>query len=62
MGFSRGMRWMGLVCAGCLVLSAAIPSPARLSLKSASVLVLDQISGQTLLEKQAGGGDSRAQD
>ena len=54
MGFSRGMRWMGLVCAGCLVLSAAIPSPARLSLKSASVLVLDQISGQTLLEKQAG--------
>ncbi len=54
MGFSRGMRWMGLVCAGGLVLSAAIPSPARLSLKSASVLVLDQISGQTLLEKQAG--------
>jgi D-alanyl-D-alanine endopeptidase (penicillin-binding protein 7) len=37
-----------------MVLSAAIPSPARLSLKSASVLVLDQVSGQTLLEKQAG--------
>ena len=54
MAFSRDMRWMGLVCAGFMVLSAAIPSPARLSLKSASVLVLDQMSGQALLEKQAG--------
>jgi len=54
MAFSRDMRWMGLVFAGFMVLSAAIPSPARLSLKSASVLVLDQMSGQALLEKQAG--------
>jgi D-alanyl-D-alanine endopeptidase (penicillin-binding protein 7) len=54
MGLNRGMRWMGLVVAGFAVLSAASPSPARLSLKSASVLVLDQVSGQTLLEKQAG--------
>jgi serine-type D-Ala-D-Ala endopeptidase (penicillin-binding protein 7) len=45
---------MGLVFAGFMVLGAAIPSPARLSLKSASVLVLDQMSGQALLEKQAG--------
>jgi len=54
MGLNRGMRWIGLVFAGLVVLSAATPSPARLSLKSASVLVLDQVSGQTLLEKQAG--------
>jgi serine-type D-Ala-D-Ala endopeptidase (penicillin-binding protein 7) len=54
MPLSRDMRWMGLVVAGFMVLSAAIPSPARLSLKSASVLVLDQMSGQALLEKQAG--------
>ncbi|MDR3683318.1 MAG: serine hydrolase [Geothrix sp.] len=53
MGFSRGMRWMGLVCAGFGVLTAASPSPARLSLKSASVLVLDQLTGQALVEKQA---------
>lgn len=54
MELNRSMRWMGLVFAGFVVLSAAVPSPARLSLKSASVLVLDQVSGQTLLEKQAG--------
>ena len=54
MELNRGARWMGLVFAGFMVLTAAVPSPARLSLKSASVLVLDQVSGQTLLEKQAG--------
>ena len=54
MKLNRGMRRMGLVFAGFVALSAAVPSPARLSLKSASVLVLDQVSGQTLLEKQAG--------
>jgi D-alanyl-D-alanine endopeptidase (penicillin-binding protein 7) len=54
MGLNRDMRWMGLVLAGFMVLSAAGSSPARLSLKSASVLVLDQVSGQALLEKQAG--------
>ena len=54
MGLNRGMRWMGMVFAGLGVLSAASPSSARLSLRSASVLVLDQVSGQTLLEKQAG--------
>ena len=54
MKLNRGMRRMGLVFAGFVVLSAAVPSPARLSLKSASVLVLDQVSGQALQEKQAG--------
>ncbi len=54
MGFSRGMRCLGLALAGFAALSAAIPSAARLSLKSASALVLDQSTGQTLLEKQAG--------
>src|ERR1035438_534913 len=53
MEFSRGMRWLGLALAGFAALSAAVPSPARLSLKSASALVLDQGTGQTLLEKQA---------
>jgi len=54
MGFSRSMRWAGMALAGWVALSAAVPSPARLSLKSASALVLDQSTGQTLLEKQAG--------
>jgi serine-type D-Ala-D-Ala endopeptidase (penicillin-binding protein 7) len=45
---------MGLILAGFVALGAAVPSPARLSLKSASALVLDQITGQALLEKQAG--------
>jgi D-alanyl-D-alanine endopeptidase (penicillin-binding protein 7) len=45
---------MGLALAGWVALSAAAPSPARLSLKSASALVLDQSTGQALLEKQAG--------
>ena len=53
MKLSRTMRWLGLVCAGWVALAAAIPSPARLSLKSASVLVLDQWTGQALVEKQA---------
>ncbi len=53
MKLGKGMRWMGMVCAGWAALSAAIPSPARLSLKSASVLVLDQLTGQALVEKQA---------
>ena len=54
MGFSRSMRWAGMALAGWVALSAAVSSPARLSLKSASALVLDQSTGQTLLEKQAG--------
>ncbi len=53
MEFSRGMRGLWLALAGFAALNAAVPSPARLSLKSASALVLDQNTGQTLLEKQA---------
>ena len=56
MEFSRDTRLLGFVlAAGFMALSAASPRPpARLSLKSASALVLDQSTGQTLLEKQAG--------
>ena len=56
MGFSRGLRWFGLaLVAGIMVLSAASPrTPAQLSLKSASALVLDLSTGQALIEKQAG--------
>jgi len=56
MGFSRGLRWFGLaLAAGIMVLSAASPrTPAQLSLKSASALVLDLSTGQALIEKQAG--------
>lgn len=56
MGFRRSARLLGWVgCLGCMALVAA-PSrpPAKLALKSASALVLDQSTGQTLLEKQAG--------
>ena len=56
MGFSRGTRLLGFVlAAGFAVLGAAVPHPpAKLSLKSASALVLDQTTGQPLLEKQPG--------
>lgn len=56
MGVSRGAWLLGcILAAGCSALSAAAPHPpARLFLKSASALVLDQSTGQTLLEKQAG--------
>jgi D-alanyl-D-alanine endopeptidase (penicillin-binding protein 7) len=54
MGFSWDARWTGLALAGFVVLGAAVPSPARVSLKSASALVLDQDTGLALLEKQAG--------
>ena len=53
MEFGRGMRWLGLALAGFAALNAAAPSPVRLALRSASALVLDQSTGQTLLEKQA---------
>jgi D-alanyl-D-alanine endopeptidase (penicillin-binding protein 7) len=43
------------LAAGCAVLSAgSAHSATKLTLKSASALVLDQSTGQTLLEKQAG--------
>jgi D-alanyl-D-alanine endopeptidase (penicillin-binding protein 7) len=46
---------MGWFVAGFVGLYAApAPSPARLSLKSSSALVLDQNTGLALLEKQAG--------
>ena len=55
MAFSRGKRLLGLVLAvGCATLGAAPRTSAKLSLKSASALVLDQSTGQALLEKQAG--------
>src|ERR1035438_3542852 len=54
MGFRRDIRWLGLVFVGFVALSAGSTVPDHLSLKSASALVLDQTTGQTLLEKQAG--------
>lgn len=56
MGFSHSLRVMGWVgVLGWFTLGAAPSRPAaKLSLKSASALVLDQSTGQTLLEKQAG--------
>jgi len=55
MGFSRGIRRVGFLCCAALTaLQAAPRTPAKLSLKSASALVLDQATGQALIEKQAG--------
>lgn len=59
MGFSQSLRvmgWVGVLGWFTLVTLGAAPSrpAAKLSLKSASALVLDQSTGQTLLEKQAG--------
>jgi len=55
MGFSRGIQRLGLLCCvGLAALQAAPRTPAKLSLRSASALVLDQATGQALLEKQAG--------
>jgi len=52
MGKSKGMVWLGLLAAGWLGLSAG--TPARPTLRSGFALVLDQGTGQTLVEKQAG--------
>lgn len=56
MGFGKDMRWaVSLLVMGCVCLSAGgTRTPARLALKSASALVLDQSTGQALVEKQAG--------
>jgi serine-type D-Ala-D-Ala endopeptidase (penicillin-binding protein 7) len=54
MRLGKGMRWMGLMLAGFSALSAGVHASAGLSLKSASALVLDQWTGQALVEKQAG--------
>ena len=55
MGFIRGVQSVGMLCCvGLSALQAAPRPPARLSLKSASALVLDQTTGQALIEKQAG--------
>lgn len=55
MGFKRGIRGLGMLCfMGLTVLQAAAHPQAKLALKSASALVLDQITGQALIEKQAG--------
>ncbi len=56
MGFTGGKRLLAMALAlGASALSATAPRlPSRLLLKSASALVLDQSTGQTILEKQAG--------
>ena len=56
MAFGRGRRVMAVILAsGMAAMAAARASaPSKLSLKSASALVLDQTTGQALLEKQAG--------
>ena len=54
MGFGKGNGWLSVLWAGMAVLNAASPVPARLALRSASALVLDQTTGQALVEKQAG--------
>ncbi len=56
MGFTGGKRLLAMALAlGTSALSGTTPRlPSRLLLKSASALVLDQSTGQTILEKQAG--------
>jgi serine-type D-Ala-D-Ala endopeptidase (penicillin-binding protein 7) len=55
MRFSKGVGLLGWALAGLTVLGARSPHPSlQLSLRSASALVLDQTTGQTLVEKQAG--------
>ncbi len=55
MGLHRGYRILGTWLSACLLLGASTPRQApRLSLKSASALVLDQVTGQALVEKEAG--------
>ena len=55
MGFTRRIQGLGMLCCVALVALQAAPRPSsKLSLKSASALVLDQATGQTLIEKQAG--------
>lgn len=56
MGIWQSAKVLGMVVfTGWITLGAAPSRPtAKLSLKSASALVLDQSTGQTLLEKQAG--------
>ena len=56
MTFNLGVRICGLALAGISFLQAGAPraQSGQLLLKSASALVLDQATGQTLLEKHAG--------
>jgi D-alanyl-D-alanine endopeptidase (penicillin-binding protein 7) len=55
MGCSRGHRVIGWVLGAWVALGAVSPhQTARLALKSASALVLDQVTGQPLVEKEAG--------
>lgn len=55
MGFSWVIQRVGfLCCVGLVALQAAPRTLAKLSLKSASALVLDQATGQALLEKEPG--------
>lgn len=55
MGFKRGIQRLGILCfVGLTALQAASRPQTKLSLKSASALVLDQTTGRALIEKQAG--------
>ncbi len=54
MGINKGIVWFGLLAAGWLGLSASGPAQTRPTLRSGFALVLDQGTGQTLVEKQAG--------
>ena len=54
MEFSKGIGWLGVLWTVSIGLYAGSSVPAHLALKSASALVLDQTTGQTLVEKQAG--------
>ena len=55
MRFNWRIQRLGFLCCVGLATLQAAPRPlARLALKSASALVLDQATGQTLIEKQAG--------
>jgi len=54
MDISKGIVWLGLLGAGWLGLSAGTPTPALPALRSGFALVLDQSTGQPLVEKQAG--------
>ncbi|MBK9796121.1 MAG: serine hydrolase [Holophagaceae bacterium] len=54
MEMSKGIVWLGLLAAGWLGLAASSPAPVRPTLRSAFALVLDQSTGQSLVEKQAG--------
>jgi D-alanyl-D-alanine endopeptidase (penicillin-binding protein 7) len=55
MDVRQGVRWLGVVFAlAASGLHAGSRGPGRIAIRSASALVLDQATGQVLLEKEAG--------